>query len=102
MTSTTRLPKPVSESWDWQMDGLCRGQNSAVFFHPDNERGSARSARESRAKEICNHCPVLAQCRSHALEAQEPYGVWGGMGEDERRRLIASSRRRLRTVTTMQ
>ena len=36
MTCTTRLPKPVTDVWDWQMEGLCRGQNSAVFFHPDS------------------------------------------------------------------
>ena len=98
MTSTTRLPKPVAEVWDWQLKGLCRGRNSTVFFHPDNERGSARAARESRAKEICRRCPVLQQCRQHALDAQEPYGVWGGMGEDERRQIVAATRRRLRAA----
>jgi WhiB family redox-sensing transcriptional regulator len=98
MAYTARLPKPVAEAWDWQMKGLCRGRNSAVFFHPDNERGSARAARESRAKEICHQCPVLEQCRQHALQAQEPFGVWGGMGEDERRHIIASTRRRLKTT----
>ena len=94
MTSTARLPKPVTEVWDWQKEGLCRGRDSAVFFHPDNERGTARMAREEKAKQLCRVCPVLTQCRSHALAVQEPYGVWGGMGEDERRRLIAEARRR--------
>jgi len=98
MTCTTRLPKPVADVWDWQMEGLCRGANSAIFFHPDNERGSARAVREERAKRICAVCPVVEQCRQHALEAQEPYGVWGGMGEDERRKIIASTRRRLRVA----
>lgn len=96
MTCTTRLPRPVTDVWDWQLEGLCRGHNSAVFFHPENERGYARVARESRAKEICRSCPVLEQCRAHALKAQEPYGVWGGMGEDERRQIIAATRRRLK------
>ncbi|SDP72262.1 WhiB family transcriptional regulator [Lentzea jiangxiensis] len=100
MTCTTRLPKPVTEVWDWQMEGLCRGQNSAVFFHPDNERGYARAAREEKAKAICGHCPVLQQCRAHALEAQEPYGVWGGMGEDERRQIVSAARRRVRAYSS--
>jgi WhiB family redox-sensing transcriptional regulator len=26
----------------------------------------------------------LAQCRDHALKAREPYGVWGGMSEEDR------------------
>lgn len=94
MTSTARLPKPVTDVWDWQKEGLCRGRDSAVFFHPDNERGAARAAREDRAKELCFRCPVLMRCREHALAVQEPYGVWGGMGEDERRRVIAAGRRR--------
>jgi WhiB family transcriptional regulator, redox-sensing transcriptional regulator len=98
MTCTTRLPKPVTDVWDWQLEGLCRGTNSAIFFHPENERGYARSAREAKAKAICQACPVLQQCREHALKAQEPYGVWGGMGEDERRQIIAAARRRLKVA----
>jgi WhiB family redox-sensing transcriptional regulator len=27
---------------------------------------------------------VLAQCRSHALSVNEPYGVWGGMSAHDR------------------
>jgi len=36
------------------------------------------------AKAICAACPVLAQCREHALKTREPYGVWGGMSEEDR------------------
>ena len=35
-------------------------------------------------------CPVLAQCRAHALQVREPYGVWGGMTEDEREAAYAT------------
>ena len=31
---------------------------------------------------------VLNLCREHALASREPYGVWGGMTEDERVRII--------------
>jgi WhiB family transcriptional regulator, redox-sensing transcriptional regulator len=85
MTDTRRLPKPVAHEWDWQLNGSCQGLNSSVFFHPDGERGSARSRRADRAKAICQHCPVLEQCRRYALAAREPYGVWGGLTEEERR-----------------
>ena len=27
---------------------------------------------------------VLQACRTHALAVREPYGVWGGLTEDER------------------
>jgi WhiB family transcriptional regulator, redox-sensing transcriptional regulator len=80
-----RLPGPVAERWDWQLRGLCRQLDSAMFFTPDRERGSMRARREQRAKAVCVRCPVLEQCRSHALRAREPYGVWGGMTEHERK-----------------
>ncbi|MBV8933040.1 MAG: WhiB family transcriptional regulator [Kutzneria sp.] len=96
MADVQRLPTPVTENWDWQRLGSCRGADSAMFFHPDSERGGARLAREARAKRVCMSCPVLRQCREHALTVQEPYGIWGGMGENERREVISDRRRRAR------
>jgi len=29
-------------------------------------------------------CPVIADCRSYALKVGEPFGVWGGLCEEER------------------
>ncbi len=87
MAATQRLPKPVASEWDWQLQGSCQGLNSGVFFHPDGERGAARALRADRAKAICRRCPVLEQCRQYALVTREPYGVWGGLTEEERRQL---------------
>jgi WhiB family redox-sensing transcriptional regulator len=78
--------------WDWQLHAACRGLPSDVFFHPDNERGPARAARDEAAKAVCARCPVRLDCRAHALEVREPYGVWGGMSEDERDRQHLSGR----------
>ncbi len=84
MAEISRLPGPVADLWEWQLDGLCRGRSPEVFFHPEGERGSARRDRDGAAKAVCATCPVLTQCRAHALKVREPYGVWGGMTEDER------------------
>lgn len=84
MADFSRLPGPNADLWDWQLRGLCRGKDSSLFFHPEGERGAARSSRESAAKEICMNCPVQIPCAEHALRVREPYGVWGGMTEDER------------------
>lgn len=84
MADTTRLPNPITDVWDWQMRGACRDMDSAVFFYPDRERGPAKTSREAHAKHICHSCPVLEQCRRHALAAHEPYGVWGGLTVIER------------------
>lgn len=91
MAAVSRLPGPVEQHRGWQSHGSCRGLDSSVFFHPEYERGSARYAREERAKTICRRCPVLAQCRGHALSVREPYGVWGAMTAEERRSALADS-----------
>ena len=53
------LPAPVTEIWDWQLRGACRGLDGGVFFPPDHERGPARAAREQRARQLCRTCPVM-------------------------------------------
>lgn len=84
MADIRRLPTPVAEIWDWQLNASCRDMDSDLFFHPERERGPARAAREARAKQICQGCPVLQQCRDHALAVREAYGVWGGLSAVER------------------
>jgi WhiB family transcriptional regulator, redox-sensing transcriptional regulator len=91
MTSVCRLPGPVADLWDWQFDGSCRRANPDVFFHPDGERGSSRRSRDRAAKAVCLDCPVLQDCRKHALQVREPYGVWGGMTEYEREAMHVAS-----------
>ena len=88
MPQLEQLPGPNADFWDWQLKSLCRGADSSVFFHPDGERGRARMQREQRAKEMCHRCPVIEQCRSHALAVGEPYGIWGGLSETERDLLL--------------
>jgi WhiB family redox-sensing transcriptional regulator len=92
MSDTSKLPTPVVEAWDWQVEGNCRNLDSGVFFHPDGERGFARADRIANAKRICQSCPVIVQCRHHALTVEEPFGVWGGLDETERREAIAHRR----------
>ncbi|TCP50110.1 WhiB family redox-sensing transcriptional regulator [Tamaricihabitans halophyticus] len=85
MAETSRLPSPVADAWDWQRYGACRGMDSELFFHPDAERGYARDRRIAQAKQICRRCPVQPECRNHALTVREPFGIWGGLDESERR-----------------
>jgi WhiB family transcriptional regulator, redox-sensing transcriptional regulator len=88
MVDIRRLPIPVTEEWDWQMRGACRGMRSSLFFCPERERGRARAEREALAKAVCRECPVLQQCRVHALAVREPYGVWGGLSPADRAELV--------------
>lgn len=35
---------------------------------------------------------MLETCRQYALDAHEPYGVWGGLSEEERHTMIMAAR----------
>jgi len=88
MADTERLPEPLIDHWEWQGSAACRGMDSATFFHPPDERNAARDKRIEQAKEICRQCPAIMACREHALRVREPYGIWGGLSEDERAALL--------------
>ncbi len=93
MAEISRLPRPVASEWEWQYQGACRELPTEMFFHPDGERGPRRANREANAKAVCAACPVIEACRRHALTVQEPYGIWGGLSEDDRLAIIAQSER---------
>ncbi|WP_407662754.1 WhiB family transcriptional regulator [Mycolicibacterium helvum] len=65
-----------------------------AFSTSANERGAQLRRREQRAKQICWSCPVLEACRRYALNAHEPYGIWGGLTPSERRQALATRSRR--------
>ncbi|MFI9366461.1 WhiB family transcriptional regulator [Kitasatospora sp. NPDC053057] len=98
MADVKRLPGAFEHHWSWQLQGACRTVDTSVFFHPTNERGAAAVRRDQAAKSVCARCPVLLECRRYALEVREPYGVWGGLTEDERHALLARRRGRSRTA----
>lgn len=99
MSDISRLPGPVADLWEWQYQGACRNLDTEQFFHPEGERGGTRRRRDDAAKAICAKCPVIAQCREYALAVQEPYGVWGGLTQEERRELIRQSREEAQRLT---
>jgi WhiB family redox-sensing transcriptional regulator len=90
MANLSRLPKVLQSEYEWQYQGACVGLESSRFFSPDAERGQARATREARAKSVCAGCPVIEQCRQHALKVQEPYGVWGGLSERDRAEILGT------------
>ncbi|MET9466368.1 WhiB family transcriptional regulator [Streptomyces sp. NPDC006544] len=94
MTDVTRLPGSAVHHWEWQSQAACRGLGSTRFFHPAGERGEDREERDAAAKRVCAACPVREACLEHALRTREPFGVWGGKTEEERRALPRPSRAR--------
>lgn len=94
MSTLTKLPRPIVKNWQWQSNAACRGMDVALFFHADSERGPSRRQRDLQAKAVCASCPVRQTCLNWALSIGELHGVWGGKSADERRDLLAPSRRR--------
>lgn len=80
---------PDDAQWFWQDHGACRRADPLLFFHPQNERGSSRVRRDRAAKLVCAGCPVRMECADYAVRAREPYGVWGGLSEEDREHIYA-------------
>ncbi|MFD4576996.1 WhiB family transcriptional regulator [Streptomyces sp. NPDC058417] len=78
----------------WHTEAVCRRDEAGLFFAPSKEPTAARLSREEAAKRVCGGCPVMVECREHALLQPEPYGVWGGLTAAERRVVLARRRRR--------
>lgn len=69
-------------------------QDPELFFTP---------SREEDAKQLCLRCEVRTECLEVALagegyQARQRYGVFGGLGPDERTTEFRRRRRRLRKI----
>ena len=74
----------------WQIKAACRGPQADLFFPPTHfEKKDDKEARERAAKSICATCSVKKQCLQYAISIREPHGVWGGLNEIERKRIVA-------------
>jgi WhiB family redox-sensing transcriptional regulator len=65
-------------------------QNAPDMFFPDPGNGGYQDT--IWAKKMCEECPVLKSCRNYAIEAKEPFGIWGGLTPVERRTYRRSER----------
>ncbi len=69
-----------SEIDRWRNDAACRDVDTAIFFSELPEGIEA-------AKAVCAPCPVREVCLYFALTTRQDNGVWGGLDEDQRRRV---------------
>ncbi|WP_030194664.1 WhiB family transcriptional regulator [Streptomyces sp. NRRL S-87] len=89
MTNVSPLPGRDEDDREWHGRAACRGLGTDPFFQPADESSAERAVREEAARQVCAPCPVRVECRRHALNSREPYGVWGGLTEEDRRALYA-------------
>ncbi|MFI5614710.1 WhiB family transcriptional regulator [Amycolatopsis sp. NPDC051903] len=69
----------------WLDEAACREEEPELFF-PVGTGGPAQQ-QIAQAKAVCHRCPVRSACLGWALDTGQDAGVWGGLGEDERRAL---------------
>ncbi len=79
-----KLPQAHTDHWEWQLRAACRSVPTSIFFLPPRLTRRVQSTREQNAKHICAQCPVIEQCLRHAIDCNEPYGIWGGLTVHER------------------
>jgi len=70
------------EERPWAVRAECSSEDvdPGLFFPTANDD-------TSEALAICKRCEVCKECLDFAIEANEPYGIWGGVTERQRRRM---------------
>ncbi|GGW99566.1 WhiB family transcriptional regulator [Streptomyces chryseus] len=81
-----RFPDTIARPAHWDRRAACRNEDPRIFFPEGTEADVI--ATTALAKEICHRCPVSGNCQIDALERREPFGVWGGLDEHERRDIL--------------
>ena len=78
-------PEPADDtqvdSHAWRVLALCAQTDPEAFF--PEKGGSTREA-----KRVCLSCEVRVKCLDWALANNERFGIWGGLSERERRRVM--------------
>jgi WhiB family transcriptional regulator, redox-sensing transcriptional regulator len=74
------LPADPSPPDVWQDRASCHGIDPDIFFPTSEEEAGP-------ALTYCGGCAIRAECLAWALKNGERYGVWGGLTEQQRRRL---------------
>ncbi len=79
----TDLIRQMTEFIDnpWMEKAACKGVGPELWF-------PLGKADTTEAKAVCADCPVREECLEYALRFRIKVGVWGGLDERERDRLV--------------
>jgi WhiB family redox-sensing transcriptional regulator len=88
------MPESNHADWEWMKDAACKPDpDNEVYitwlFFPDSEK----DPHVADAKDVCNSCGVQQECLKYAMDTRQVYGIWGGLTEEERRKLVWMPRR---------
>jgi len=80
-------PDTLDRAPDWRANGACGSHDEPDLWYA-GQNGTEARAQTYEAQAICRGCPVLEECAEQALDRREPWGVWGGLTEGERRNIL--------------
>ena len=83
LDSEPEATSPVVAGVDWKLEENMPMDVYDQLFARKAERPEARARRETKAKRVCDVCPVFDECRSIA-RANCEYGYWAGESEEDR------------------
>src|SRR5687768_7998698 len=75
----------------WRDDASCRNLADQHFDPWDSADNALQPT--ATAAQICGTCPVRLDCLIEAIANVEPYGTWGGLTWQQRKKLIRARTR---------
>jgi WhiB family redox-sensing transcriptional regulator len=96
LAAAAALASRIDAATDVYEHAACRGVPADLFYPPGYPRGRTPGNGHpdpwAEARKVCNRCPVRAACLEFALANREPFGMWGGRDETERRTILRQRR----------
>ena len=92
-TLTKQVPNTLEPADRWRERAKCAAttDDGMPMYDPETWHpvgtGPGAQQQTDMAKAVCHRCPVMDACLRWALEQHEDTGVWGGLDEEERRRI---------------
>lgn len=74
----------ANQSANWRQQAACAGMDPNQFVPEGRGNGGLLYV---EARQICDRCPVKAECLAYALHNGEEYGMWGGATPQERKEM---------------
>lgn len=74
---------------DWMDGAACCGVDTDTFFPEEPEDEAALAA----ARVYCDGCVARDACLEYALANRIKEGIWGGLSEKQRRRVLRQRRK---------
>ena len=77
----------------WKEHAACAHAVTRGYATPDEWFPTANGM-SRKAREICDECPVRAECLQYAMASNARYGIWAGLTAEQRDKQRRQDKRR--------